>query len=71
MIRMNEKLTALFIGIQWFRNCGKHFRSSEDENIGHGLAFNTCVKDEVRALYDFQKFFIVHSCHSRTHWWEF
>ena len=41
MSKMNEKLTELFIGILWFQNCGKHFRSPEVENSRSRIGFNT------------------------------
>ena len=31
MIKMNEKLTALFVGILWVQYCGEYFRSPEGE----------------------------------------
>ena len=48
MIKMNEKLSALFIGILWFQNCGMHFRSSEDENSRTRIGFNTFVEEATR-----------------------
>ena len=46
--KMNEKLTALFIGILWFQSCGKHFRCSEDENSRTRMGFNTFMKEATR-----------------------
>ena len=48
MIKINEKLRALFIGILWFQNCGKHFRSPEKENSRTWIGFNTFTKEITR-----------------------
>ena len=74
MMKMNEKLTALYIGVLWVQTCGKHFRSTEGESSRIRIGFNTFMKEvtrEVPVLHEFQKIFIVYSCHSRTHWWEY
>ena len=48
MIKMKEKLTALFTGIQRLRNCGTHFRSPEGENSRTRIGFNTFMKEATR-----------------------
>ena len=48
MIKMNEKLTALFIGILWFHNCGKHFRSSEGENSRTRIGSSISAKEAIK-----------------------
>ena len=48
MIKMNEKLTALFIGILWFQKCGKHFRRPEGDNSRTRIGFNTFLKEATR-----------------------
>ena len=41
MIKINEKLMALFIGVLWVQNCGNNFRSPEGENSRTRIGFNT------------------------------
>ena len=69
--------------LRWTRNwrrCSLEFYESETtestsevrraKNLGHGLASTHSWRkqqDEVPVLHEFQKFFIVYSCHSRTH----
>ena len=48
MIQMNEKLTALFIGIPWFQIFGKRFRSSEGEHYRTRVGFNTFIMEATR-----------------------
>ena len=43
LIKMNEKLTALFIGIRCVPNCEKHFTRPEGENSRTQIGFNTHI----------------------------
>ena len=45
MTEMNEKLTALFIGIRCVQNCEKHFRWPEGENSRTQISFNTHIDE--------------------------
>ena len=48
LIKMKENLTALFIGILWVQNCGKQFRSQEDELSRIRIGFDTSMKEVTR-----------------------
>ena len=76
LIKMNEKLTALFIGIRCVTNCKEHFSSLENESSRTQIGFNTHIhegsnKMRIQYCMTSKKILIVYSCHSRTHWWEF
>ena len=43
MTKMNEELTALFMGIPCVQNCEKHLRSLENENSRTQMGFNTHI----------------------------
>ena len=47
-IKMNEKQTALFIGILSVQNCGKHFKRPEGKNSRTQIGFNTFMKDATK-----------------------
>ena len=48
MVQMNEKLTALFIGILWFQNSGKDFKSLEGEISRTRIGFHTFIMKAAR-----------------------
>ena len=73
MIKMTEKLTALFIGIRWDQNDENALKHGSGEfsdqdwlqNIYHGSSKMSSSTAWI------PKFLIAYSCHSTTHRWEF
>ena len=59
VIKMNEQLAALFIGIPWFTSCGKHFRSPEVKNSRTQIGFSSTAWISK-----------IPYCTFVPHWWE-
>ena len=45
VIKTKEKQMALFIGVLWVQNCGRHFRRPEGKNSRSQIGFNTFNKE--------------------------
>ena len=45
---IDEKLTALFIGLRWVQNCETRSRNMEGEHSRTQIGFNTFLKEATR-----------------------